>query len=231
MNYQPVGIIGELYVGGDGVSPGYLNRDDLNRRSFVQHPYIPGERLYRTGDYARWLPDGNIEFHGRMDNQLKIRGFRVELDEIESVISKIEGVIEVVVKPLNPQEKDIRLIAFLNVPQDFSMDITEILGYLKSKLPSYMLPYGIKLMHGFPLTVNNKTDRKALKYEESEERDNNKKEEVFSSPTEEKIFKIWSEILRIREIGRNDDFFDLGGNSLLAISLLEQDGRTTWGKN
>ncbi len=79
MNYQPIGIIGELYVGGDGVSPGYLNRDDLNRKSFLQHPYIPGERLYKTGDYARWLPDGNIEFHGRMDNQLKIRGFRVEL--------------------------------------------------------------------------------------------------------------------------------------------------------
>ncbi len=222
MNYQPVGIIGELYVGGDGVSPGYLNRDDLNKRSFVRHPLFPGERLYRTGDYARWLPDGNIEFHGRMDNQIKIRGFRVELDEIESVISKIEGVIEVVVKPLNSRDKDIRLIAFLNVPEDFNMDIREIMGHLKSKLPSYMLPYGIKLMHGFPLTVNNKTDRKALKFEESETTVSNKKEEAFLSPTEEKIYKIWSEILRIREIGRNDDFFNLGGNSLLAISLLNR---------
>ena len=103
------------------------------------------------------------------------------------------------------------------------MDSREILGHLKSKLPSYMLPYGIKLMHGFPLTVNNKTDRKALKYEESETTDTAiRRKRHFLSPTEEKIFKIWSEILRIREIGRNDNFFDLGGNSLLAISLLNR---------
>ena len=133
MNYQPIGIIGELYVGGDGVSPGYLNRDDLNRNSFIQHPYIPGERLYKTGDYARWLPDGNIEFHGRMDNQLKIRGFRVELGEIESLISQIDGIVDVVVKPLNSTDKDIRLIAFLNVPEDFKMDTREILGHPEIK--------------------------------------------------------------------------------------------------
>ena len=222
MNYQPIGIIGELYVGGDGVSPGYLNRDDLNRSSFVQHPYIAGERLYKTGDYARWLPDGNIEFHGRIDNQLKIRGFRVELEEIESVISKIEGVIEAVVMPLHKKENDIRLIAFLNVRKDFGMDTREILVLLKSKLPSYMIPYGIKLMHGFPLTINGKTDRKALKFEEGDFADNHKQEDSLFTATEAQLSEIWSEILRAGETGRNDNFFESGGNSLLAISLINR---------
>ena len=222
MNYQPIGIIGELYVGGDGVSPGYLNRDDLNRSSFVEHPYIPGERLYKTGDYARWLPDGNIEFHGRIDNQLKIRGFRVEPEEIESIISRIEGVIDVVIMPLRKEEKDIRLVAFLNVPKDFGLDTIEILRHLKSKLPSYMIPYAIKFMHGFPLTINGKTDRKALKYEEGEFEDKHKQEEALSTATEEKLFKVWSEVLRTREIGRNVNFFEVGGNSLMAISLINR---------
>ncbi len=222
MNYQPIGIIGELYVGGDGVSPGYLNRDDLNSSRFVQHPFKPAERLYKTGDYTRWLPDGNIEFHGRMDNQLKIRGFRVELGEIESLISQIDGIVDVVVKPLNSTDKDIRLIAFLNVPEDFKMDTREILGILKSKLPSYMIPYGIKLMHGFPLTINGKTDKKALIYEERGSDEISRKQETLSSATEEKLYNIWSEILRTKDIGRNDSFFESGGNSLLAISLMNK---------
>jgi amino acid adenylation domain-containing protein len=222
MNYQPVGIIGELYVGGDGVSPGYLNRDDLNRNSFVQHPLIPAERLYRTGDYARWLPDGNIEFHGRIDNQLKIRGFRVELDEIESIISNIEGVIDSVVMPLRKDGKDIRLVAFLNVNEDFGLENREILGHLRSKLPSYMIPSGIKIMHGFPLTINGKTDRRALIYNESENDDNNKTEETLTTETEIKLSEIWSGILSMRDPGRNDNFFESGGNSLLAISLINR---------
>jgi amino acid adenylation domain-containing protein len=222
MNYQPIGIIGELYVGGDGVSPGYLNRDDLNSSRFVQHPYLPGERLYKTGDFARWLPDGNIEFHGRIDNQLKIRGFRVELEEIESIISKIQGVIDTVVMPLDKKDKDIRLVAFLNIQKDFAMDAMEILGHLKSNLPSYMIPFGIKLMHGFPLTINGKTDRRALVFEESDFAVTHQQEEVLSTETELKLSKVWSEILRTNVTDRNTLFFESGGNSLLAISLLNR---------
>jgi amino acid adenylation domain-containing protein len=222
MNYQPVGIIGELYVGGDGVSPGYLNREDLNRNSFVSHPFRPQERLYRTGDYARWLPDGNIEFHGRIDNQLKIRGFRVELDEIESILAGIEGVIDAVVKPINSGENDIRLIAFLDVPEAFTLDEKEIIKHLKSKLPFYMIPHAIKLMHGFPLTINGKTDRKALKYEDIVVENKSAESDTFLTPIEERIHEIWSKILRINETGRNNSFFESGGNSLLAISLINR---------
>lgn len=222
LNYQPVGIIGELYVGGDGVSPGYLNRDDLNRSSFIQHPYFPGERLYKTGDFARWLSDGNIEFHGRMDNQLKIRGFRVELDEIESVIAGIEGVIDVVVKPMTVKESDVRLIAFLDVPVDFPYNSNDILIELKTKLPSYMVPFGIRLIHGFPLTINGKTDRKALNYNEEEFKDSLSNREALATDTEVKLAKVWIEILKISEVGRNNNFFESGGNSLLAISLINR---------
>jgi acyl-coenzyme A synthetase/AMP-(fatty) acid ligase len=118
--------MGELYVGGDGLSKGYVNREDLDSTSFIDHPDNPGERLYRTGDFGKWLPDGNIEFHGRIDNQIKIRGFRVELEEIESVISETDGVIETVVKPVKVEEGDYRLVAFLNVPETFSTDIKDI---------------------------------------------------------------------------------------------------------
>jgi len=160
LNLQPVGVIGELYVGGDGLSKGYLNRDDLNSKKFIDNPYKTGERLYRTGDFGRWLEDGNIEFHGRVDNQVKIRGFRVELEEIESLMSDIEGVIEVVVKCLRPTDSDVRLVAFLNVRESFAMEPGEIVGLLKNKMPSYMIPSVIRVMHGFPLTISGKIDRK-----------------------------------------------------------------------
>ncbi len=144
------------------------------------------------------------------------------MGEIESLISQIDGIVDVVVKPLNSTDKDIRLIAFLNVPEDFKMDTREILGILKSKLPSYMIPYGIKLMHGFPLTINGKTDKKALIYEEGGSDEISRKQESFSSGTEEKLYIVWSEVLRTKDIGRNDSFFESGGNSLLAISLMNK---------
>ena len=159
-NYQPIGIKGELYVGGDGVSRGYLNRQDLNIASFIKHPYNPEERLYKTGDYARWLPDGNIEFLGRIDNQVKIRGFRIELEEIETVLTEIEGIKEAVVKPVRIDDNDVRLVAFLKVPVDFSIDLPEVSKRITGKLPPYMVPYFYKTMHAFPITVNGKIDRK-----------------------------------------------------------------------
>jgi tyrocidine synthetase-3 len=222
MNYQPIGVLGELYVGGDGLSMGYLNREDLNKKSFVDHPYINGEKLYKTGDYARWLPDGNIEFHGRIDNQLKIRGFRVELGEIESVISEIDGIIETVIKPIKTDEGDVRLAAFLNVSDTFSMDAKELSRQIKEKLPPYMIPSAFKQMHGFPKTVNGKTDKDKLVLDVSEMVSHQKTDLKTFSATETKIYNIWSEALKTKEISPTDNFFDIGGSSLTAISVFSK---------
>jgi tyrocidine synthetase-3 len=220
MNYQPIGIIGELYVGGDGLSKGYLNREDLNRTCFIDHPNFPGKRLYKTGDLARWLPDGNIEFHGRIDNQLKIRGFRVELGEIESVISEIDDIVETVIKPIKIEEGDYKLVAFLNVPETFKMDLKEISSRVKEKLPSYMVPSAYKLMHGFPLTINGKIDRKALNFDTKELKNEGSDKTAPLTPSEKIIHKIWCDALMTKDISTTDNFFDIGGNSLLAINLV-----------
>ncbi|MEI6049957.1 MAG: amino acid adenylation domain-containing protein, partial [Bacteroidota bacterium] len=222
MNYQPIGIIGELYVGGDGLSKGYLNRDDLNKTCFIEHPYLPGKRLYKTGDLARWLPDWNIEFHGRIDNQLKIRGFRVELGEIESVILGIDGIIETVIKPIKIEEGDYKLIAFLNVPETFKMDSKEIGSLVKEKLPSYMVPSAYKLMNGFPKTVNGKIDRKALEYDLQELKNKSTDENYPLTITERIIHGIWCEALKTKDISTIDNFFEIGGNSLQAIRLINK---------
>ena len=222
MNYQPIGVIGELYLGGDGLSMGYINSDDLNKKSFVDNPYNPGERLYKTGDYAKWLPDGNIEFHGRADNQLKVRGFRVELEEIESVISEIGGVIETVVKLIKIDEGDIRLIAFLNISDTFSTDIKELNKQIKEKLPNYMIPSAYKYMKGFPTTINGKIDRDALVYDFKEMELKNSEENKTLTSTEAIIFNIWTEVLKTRNISVTDNFFEIGGNSLLAITVFSK---------
>ena len=222
MNYQPIGIMGELYVGGDGLSKGYLNREELNKLSFIEHPYIPGERIYKTGDYARWLPDGNIEFRGRIDNQLKIRGFRVELGEIESAISEVEGIIEVVIKPLKISEGDMRLAAFLNVSDTFSIDTKELSRQLKEKLPPFMIPSAFKIMHGFPKTINGKIDRDALVLEISEIAERNIQHLKTLTETEKKILEIWCDVLKTKDIFTTDNFFEIGGNSLLAISIMSK---------
>jgi amino acid adenylation domain-containing protein len=222
MSYQPIGVIGELYVGGDGLSKGYLNREDLNKKSFIDHPHIPGERLYRTGDYARWLPDGNIEFHGRVDNQLKIRGFRVELEEIESVISEIEGIIETVIKPIKIEEGDIRLAAFLNVSDTFSMDTKKLSRQIKEKLPPYMVPSAFKLMNGFPKTINGKTDKDALTLDINDLVSRESLDLKTFTATEMIIYNIWCEALKTTDISTSDNFFEVGGNSLLAISVFSK---------
>lgn len=221
-DFQPIGVIGELLVGGDGLSKGYLNREDLNLKSFIENPHKPGERLYLTGDLAKWLPDGNIEFHGRADNQLKIRGFRVELEEIESVISEIDGVIETVIKPIKIQEGDVRLVAFLNISDSYKTDVKELVIHLKGKLPPYMVPSGFKFLNGFPKNVNGKIDRKALVFDIKELSKNDREILKDFTHTEEKIYTIWCETLKTKDISLTDNFFDIGGNSLMAISLFSK---------
>lgn len=219
MKYLPVGAVGELYVGGDGLSSGYLNREDLNKTSFIDDPYNPGNKLYRTGDYARWLPDGNIEFHGRIDNQIKIRGFRVELGEIESIISEIDGIIETVLKPVKVSEGDLRLAAFLNVSDSFNMDKRDIDRHLRKMFPAYMIPSSYKLMNGFPKTINGKIDKEALIVDSFDSTVSEVPDTEKLSETEKKVYSIMSEVLKIKDISVNDNFFDIGGNSLLAMSV------------
>jgi long-subunit acyl-CoA synthetase (AMP-forming) len=217
MNYQPIGIIGELYVGGDGLSKGYLNREDLNKTSFIDHPYYPGKRLYKTGDMARWLPDGNIEFHGRIDNQVKIRGFRIELKEIESVLAEMDGICEAVIKPVTVSANDTRLVAFLKIPEGVSIDFGKVSDHLRSKMPSYMVPSAYKTLTAFPMTINGKVDMKALNIDLSLSAENEKKISVRLTPTQQKIAKIWQDIVKTKKFTINDSFFDIGGSSLLAI--------------
>jgi len=222
MNYLPVGIPGELYVGGDGLSKGYLNRPDLNVKCFIEHPHKQGERIYKTGDLVRWLPDWNIDFLGRVDNQIKIRGYRVEIEEIESVLSEIDGVIEAVVKPVKVEEGDYRLVAFLNISNDFNKDTTAVVAHLKSRLPAYMMPSSFKLMETFPKTINGKTDRKALNAEYNEP----EKDEHLDAETlpliQKRVYDLWCKILKTRISSVIDSFFDVGGNSLLGLRLLNR---------
>lgn len=223
MNYLPVGIIGELYVGGDGLSAGYLNREDLNKTSFIENPQVPGERIYKTGDLARWLHDGNLEFHGRIDNQVKIRGFRIELEEIESVLSEIDGIVEAVVKPVKIDALDVRLVAFLDVPADFTLDQGKLIESLRKKLPHYMIPSLFKMINGFPLTINGKIDRHALTTDLSEFREAEAKMESRElTYTEQRILKIWQDAIRTKSIGLDENFFDAGGNSLLSIMVVDR---------
>ncbi|MBN2524267.1 MAG: amino acid adenylation domain-containing protein [Bacteroidales bacterium] len=222
MNYCPVGIIGELYVGGDGLSRAYLNDKNLNKEKFIEHPYNPGERLFRTGDRARWLDDGAIEFHGRIDSQLKIMGFRVEPMEIEAVLNDMEGIIESVIKPVAVNKGVIQLYAFLNVPKNFSMKEEELIRILKEKLPVYMIPAGFCFMHGFPKNINGKIDRNELIVDSSffEKKTTGNRESL--SATEKKILPIFSSILKHDNFTSTDNFFDVGGSSLLALTLISR---------
>lgn len=219
MHFQPIGVKGELYVGGDGVSKGYLNRDELNRKSFVTNPYMPEERLYRTGDFARWLDDGNIEFIGRIDNQLKIRGYRVELEDIESAILEIEGVSEVVVKPVKIKEGDIRLAAFLNVSNDFAIDEQTMGMTLRKVLPNYMVPDVFKVVNGFPRTINGKIDKNALTVDLNDFEKHELTVQTTLTETERVLHDIWCRYLKRRTILITDNFFEIGGNSILAIAV------------
>ncbi|WP_345027411.1 amino acid adenylation domain-containing protein [Flavivirga jejuensis] len=215
---QPVGVSGELCLGGDGVARGYLNRQDLTDEKFISNFFDKG-RLYKTGDLARWLPDGNIEFIGRIDNQVKIRGFRIELGEIENAINNHEHVQSsvVIIKDYNGSKN---LIAFC-ILERTELNVPGLKDYLSKTLPDYMIPASIVPIEEIPLTVNGKIDRKALLNRNIEV----SREAKFISPTtetEERLAEIWQEILSIDQVSLNDNFFELGGHSLLVTKLLSR---------
>ncbi|ETX03409.1 MAG: hypothetical protein ETSY1_00165 [Candidatus Entotheonella factor] len=212
----PVGVAGELYAGGIGVSRGYLNRPGLTADKFIPNPFGEG-RLYKTGDLVRYLADGNIEFLGRIDNQVKLRGFRIELGEIEAVLSQHEAVNEAVVI-LDETDDHKRLVAY--VAGASTAELPAILkSHLKARLPNYMVPSDIVALDTLPLNTNDKIDRSALPTPDIRGEDGY---EPPRNELEQRLAEVWSTVLKRQDIGIDDDFFDLGGHSLLAVELLSR---------
>ncbi|MCK4260648.1 MAG: amino acid adenylation domain-containing protein, partial [Halanaerobiales bacterium] len=217
----PVGVSGEIYISGEGIAKGYLNNPNLTTEKFIQNPFILGARMYRTGDLAKWLPDGNIEFLGRIDNQVKIRGYRIELGEIESQILNHKAIKEAIVIARVDKNNSKFLCAYIVADKEVTVgELTpkELREFLLKKLLKYMIPSYFVQLDKMPLTPNGKIDRKALP-----KPDGNivigTEYEAPRNQTEEKLVKIWSEILGVEKVGINDDFFELGGHSLKATVL------------
>ncbi|KAB8314800.1 amino acid adenylation domain-containing protein [Tolypothrix campylonemoides VB511288] len=216
----PIGVPGELYIGGDGLARGYLNRPQLTQEKFIPNPFnnSKSERLYKTGDLARYRSDGNIEFLGRIDNQVKIRGFRIELSEIEAVLNTHPQIEQAVVIAKEDIPGNKRLVAYV-VSSDESLTIYQIREFLKQKLPEYMVPSTFVFLDTFPLTPNGKIDRNALPTPDEELT----REFEFVPPRnnmEIQVAQIWSKVLNIAPVGIRDNFFEIGGNSLLAVRLM-----------
>ena len=216
----PTGVSGELYVGGDGLATGYLNRPELTAEKFIPNPFSdnPQARLYKTGDLARYLLGGNIEFLGRKDYQVKIRGFRIELGEIESVLARHPSIQEAFVIAREDIPGDKRLVAYV-VSQAKQPHIGDLRSFLQERLPNYMMPSAFVFLDTLPLTPNGKVDRRVLPAPDA---DNTQLDTDFvppSNPTEEKLATIWAEILGVERVGIHDNFFELGGHSLLALRL------------
>jgi amino acid adenylation domain-containing protein/FkbH-like protein len=216
----PSGATGEIGIGGLGVAKGYINQSSLTAEKFIQMD--DGTLVYKTGDRGRFLKDGNIELFGRIDNQVKIRGIRIEPSEIEVVLSKIEGINEPVVKLQKFGENDERLVAFLNVTDAFRAETREINNRLKETLPLYMIPSAYRIMREFPRTSNGKIDRKALVFETTEAESITRVDKADMTSAEKIIHSIWFEALKTPDISVTDNFFEIGGNSLLAISVFSK---------
>lgn len=217
----PIGVLAEMYIGGAGLAKGYLNRAELTKEKFIPNPFSnkPDARLYRSGDLARYLPNGDIEYLGRIDHQVKIRGFRIELGEIEAVLSKHPDVIEVVVIDREDHLDDKRLVAYVVLKQKQTVITSELRHFLKENLPEYMVPSTLMILEKLPLTSNGKVDRRALPAPET----SSVILEGFVPPRntiEMQLARIWSNILDIYPVGVKDDFFDIGGHSLLAVRLV-----------
>ncbi len=220
----PIGITGELYIGGDGLARGYLNRPELTAEKFIPNPFSEkkGTRLYKSGDLACYRSDGNIEFLGRIDSQVKIRGFRIELPEIETILKQHQSVQETVVIAKENVSGDKYLVAYIVPKSKQAPTNVELREFLKEKLPEYMVPKAFVVLDSLPLTPNGKVDRSAIGALDSTNHLIDKPYIAPRTPTELTLTKIWGEVLNIERVGIHDNFFDLGGDSLLTVRLLEQ---------
>ncbi|MGG3871097.1 non-ribosomal peptide synthase/polyketide synthase [Brevibacillus laterosporus] len=214
---QPVGVIGELCIGGRGLARGYLNRPDLTEEKFVPNPFVPGEQMYKTGDYAKWLPDGTIEYIGRMDEQVKIRGYRIEIGEIENAILTFDLINEAVVVVSEVSTEQQLLIAYFTAEEEITL--AELRAHLAEELPDYMIPTYFVQLEAFPTTPNGKMDRRGLPKPEGDP--------ILGTiyvaarnATESRLVEIWQNVLGLARIGVNDSFFDIGGHSLRAMTVM-----------
>ena len=219
----PLGVAGELYIGGAGVARGYWNRPGLTAEKFIADPFAPGPgaRLYRTGDLVRWSPDGNLEFLGRVDHQVKIRGFRIELGEIESALRAHEGVADAIVM-VQERGSVQHLAAYVIARQSgagLDTDLAEVLQkYLRRSLPAYMVPGAISVLASWPLTPSGKVDRRALPFLTQK----NHEQLPPQTPEEEVLCAVFADVLGAERVGIDDNFFELGGHSLLAAKLVSR---------
>jgi amino acid adenylation domain-containing protein len=224
----PIGVVGELYIAGIGLARGYLNRPNLTAERFISPPPLSPlssllTHLYKSGDRARYLPDGNIEFLGRADTQVKLRGFRVELGEIEAVLQQHSAVqAAVAIAQKDKTSGDLCLVAYVVPRQQQSVETSELREFLRSRLPHYLIPSTFVLLPTLPLTPNGKVDRAALPMPELT---NSRQKTAIAPPrtlTEEKLVQIWSVVLNLEQVGIDDNFFALGGDSFLALRLMDQ---------
>jgi amino acid adenylation domain-containing protein len=220
----PIGVCGQLYIGGDGLARSYLNRPELTAESFISSPFNDksGARLYRTGDLARYLADGNIEFMGRLDQQVKIRGFRIELGEIEAVLSQYPAVQEAVVIASEDIHGDKRLVGYIVARKEHAATITQLRGFLQTKLPEHMVPSIFIFLDALPLTTHGKVNRQALPPAAGARPDLDKVFVAPRTPVEKTLAVIWAQILGLERFGIYDDFFELGGHSLLATRVISR---------
>jgi len=224
LNPVPIGVAGEIHIGGDGLAQGYLNRPELTAEKFVTHAFdgISAKRLYKTGDLAHYLPDGNIEFLGRMDNQVKVRGYRIELDEIEATLGQLPSIRESVVLAREDSPGDRRLVAYAVAAPGSAPTMNELRSFLKQKLPEYMVPSAFVFLNEIPLTPNGKLDRKALPEPDQSRPELDEGSAAPRTPVEEILSTIWAGILKLGKVDIHDNFFQLGGHSLLATQVISR---------
>ncbi|BAZ11502.1 amino acid adenylation domain-containing protein [Calothrix sp. NIES-4071] len=229
MQPVPIGVAGELYIGGSSLARCYQNHPEETAEKFIPNIFsdVPGERLYKTGDLVRYISDGNLEFLGRIDNQVKIRGFRVELGEIEATLLQHPQVRETVVLAWATENNDKRLVAYVVTHQsqvDLKVDLNadELRRFLMAKLPEYMIPLAFVMLKALPLTSNGKIDRQALLVLEETKPESEKTVLLPRTPVEEVLAGLWETILGCKQVGIHDNFFELGGHSLLATQLISR---------
>ncbi len=225
-NLRPVriGVGGELYIGGVSLARGYVNLPDLTAEKYIPDPFSnePGKRLYKTGDLARYLPDGNIQYLGRGDHQVKVRGFRIELGEIEAALARHPSVSQAIVTVHEGARGEKRLVSYVVARPQCAPTAIELRTFLKNKLPEHMVPAGFVMLDSFPLTSNGKVDRRALPSPGEARPELGKAFVEFRTPTEELLADIWAQVLGVERVGIYDDFFDLGGHSLLATQVVSR---------
>ncbi|WP_038223428.1 non-ribosomal peptide synthetase, partial [Xanthomonas maliensis] len=218
----PLGVVGELYVGGAGVARGYLNRPELTTERFFDDPFQPGARLYKTGDLARWRADGRLEYLGRNDEQVKIRGFRIELGEIQARLMAHPQLRDALVMAREDTPSDKRLVAYVIADDAQAVPTAaQLRQWLSATLSDYMVPSAFVALDAWPLTLNGKLDRKFLPMPA----DGAHARHTYEAPqgeVEQRLASLWSEVLQVEQVGRHDNFFELGGHSLLAVSLIER---------